>query len=58
MILRVALVVNRVIDTVCRTNPKANVKISRKKQRLLQKEAKRLMSEKKQMEGGWMGIKC
>ena len=34
-----------------RTNPKANVKLSGKKKRLLLKEAKRLISEKKEMEG-------
>lgn len=34
----------------CRTNPKANVKLSGKKKRLLRKEAKRLLAEKTQME--------
>ena len=34
-----------------RTNPKANVNLSGKKKRLLLKEAKRLATEKKQMEG-------
>ena len=36
---------------IFRTNPKANVKLSGKKKRLLLKEAKRLLNEKKQMEG-------
>ena len=36
---------------VNRTNPKANVKLSGKKKRLLRKEAKRLLAEKTQMEG-------
>ena len=35
----------------CRTNPRANVKLSGKKKRLLLKEAKRLVAEKEKMEG-------
>ena len=41
------------IYTLHRTNPKANVKLSGKKKRILLKEAKRLIAKKKQMEGEW-----
>ena len=45
------------VVTLYRTNPKANVKLSGKKKKLLLKEAKRLMNEKKQMDGECMDAK-